>query len=206
MRGISGLKWNKTRVASSFAGAIVIALAVYGVVGGVSADPAPPPATSTDSAIEPESPEIDVGPQRGQQAPPIEVETYTGDGLFRLSDHLGHPVVINFWFPSCSGCRIEKPFIKAAHEKFKDRGVVFLGVQSLIIDTLEDGLKFLDDNGLEYPNIADDWVIALRYQIAGYPQTVFLNSDHTVRSRTGTISNQSTIDQIIGGILALEEG
>ncbi len=123
-----------------------------------------------------------------------------------LVDENGHPVVINFWYPSCAGCVIEKPFIKAAHERFKDRGVVFLGVQSTIIDTVEDGLKFLDDNGLEYPNIADDWVIGLRYQIAGYPQTVFLNSDHIVRSRTGTILNQTTIDQIIGGILALEEG
>ena len=182
----------------------MIALAVYGVVGGVSADPAAPSATSTE--IEFGSEVVDIGPRPGQQAPEIEVETYTGDGVFTLSDHLGHPVVINFWYPSCGGCLIEKPFIKAAHEKFKDQGVVFLGVQSLILDTAEDGGKFLEENGLEYPNIADDWAVAVRYQVIGYPQTVFLNSDHTVRTRTGTIMNQDTIDQIIGGILALEAG
>ena len=202
MRGISGLNWNKTRVASSFAGAIVIALAVYGVIGGVSADPAPPPATSTDIAIDPGTAKIPIGPRRGQQAPPIEVETYTGDGLFRLSDHLGHPVVINFWFPSCSGCRIEKPFIKAAHESFKDRGVVFLGVQSTIIDTAEDGLRFLEENGLNYPNIADTWAIPLRYEVAGYPQTIFLNPDHPIRARSFTISSQEAIDRIIDGLLS----
>ena len=208
MRGLSRLNLNRARIFTAGAGALVIALAAYGVVGGVNAGPVTPTettaATSTD--IELDSEIVEIGPRRGQQAPQIEVETYTSDGVFRLADHLGHPVVINFWYPSCAGCRIEKPFIKAAHEKFRDQGVVFLGVQSLILDTVEDGLKFLEENGLEYPNIADDWVVALRYQVTGYPQTVFLNSDHTVRTRTGTIKNQGAIDQIIGGILALEAG
>ncbi len=182
----------------------MIALAAYGVVGGVSADPATPSATSTDIELDGEV--VDIGPRPGQRAPQIETETYTGDGIFRLSDHLGHPVVINFWYPSCPGCRIEKPFIKAAHEKFRDQGVVFLGVQSLIFDTVEDGLEFLEENGLEYPNIADTWAIPTRYQVIGYPQTIFLNPDHTVRTRTFGISSQGMIDQIIGGILALEAG
>ena len=187
---------------------VTLTLAATGVIGNASADPNSPPPESESpiSQLESRSDLIDIGSNRGQQAPPIEAETYTGDGVFRLSDHLGHPVVINFWFPSCSGCRIEKPFIKAAYEKFSGQGVVFLGVQSTILDSVEDGLEFLEGNGLEYPNIADDWAVPLRYKVFGYPQTIFLNSDHTVQTRSGTIFNQGTIDQIIEGILSLDAG
>ena len=181
---------------------VTLTLAATGVIGNVSADPDPPPA----SQLEPGTDPIDIGPNRGQQAPQIEAETYTGDGVFRLSDHLGQPVVINFWFPSCPGCSFESPFFEAAYERFSGQGVVFLGVQSTLIDSVEDGLEFLEGYGLEYPNIADDWAVPLRYKVPGYPLTVFLNSDHTVRTRSGTIPNQGTIDQIIQGILTPDAG
>ena len=154
MRGLSRLNLNRARIFTAGAGALVIGLAAYGCGWRRKRRPCDAnrtmAATSTDIELDSEIEEI--GPRRGQQAPQIEVETYTSDGVFRPADHLGHPVVNNFCYSSRAGCPIEKPFIKAAHEKFRDQGVVFLGVQSLILDTVENGLKFLVENGLEYKN------------------------------------------------------
>ena len=37
---------------------------------------------------------------------------------FRLSDLKGHPVVVNFWVPSCPPCRAEMPDLEAAFQTY----------------------------------------------------------------------------------------
>ena len=63
MCGLNGPVWNRSRVVTAAVGALVIALAAYGVVGGVNAGPATPAETSSAAStdIEPGS-ELEFGP------------------------------------------------------------------------------------------------------------------------------------------------
>ncbi len=139
----------------------------------------------------------------GEKVIDFEVETYA-HGTFHLAEFEGQPVVINFWYPSCPGCRIEKPIIKAAEERWRSEGVVFLGAQLIGIDSVADGKKFLEENDLAYRNFADNGPFAPSFGIFGYPSTIVLDPDHTISSKhRGAISHRGTIDSALQEVLGV---
>jgi cytochrome c biogenesis protein CcmG/thiol:disulfide interchange protein DsbE len=56
--------------------------------------------------------------------------------IFRLSDHAGQVVIIDFWATWCPPCQEMIPVLKKLHRNFSDRGLLVLGVS-------------LDNDGLE---------------------------------------------------------
>ena len=130
-------------------------------------------------------------------APPISAETLA-HGNFDLAELAGQPVVVNFWFPSCPPCRAEMPDLQEAYTEFKDRGVQFVGVQQLGIDSKDDAIAFLEEVGVEYPNIPDEnAAIQLEYRILSYPTTVFLDSNHDIAKKwNGLITKEDLREQI----------
>ena len=130
-------------------------------------------------------------------APQISAETLA-HGNFDLAELAGKPVVVNFWFPSCPPCRAEMPDLQEAYTEFKDRGVQFVGIQQLGIDSREDAVTFLEEVGVEYPNIPDEnAAIQLEYKILSYPTTVFLDSNHDIAKKwNGLITKEDLRAQI----------
>ena len=131
-------------------------------------------------------------------APLIDADTYS-HGRFDLTELGGQPVVINFWFPSCPPCRAEMPDLQAAYEEFKGRGVNFVGVQQLGLDSEDAGREFLEEVGVNYPNIGDQAAkLQLAYKVLSYPTTVFLDRSHNVAKRwDGIISEENLREQIL---------
>ncbi len=139
-------------------------------------------------------------------SPSFEVETFA-HGTYNLDETVGRPVLINFWFPSCPPCRAELPDLQAAYEEYGDE-IDFLGVQQTSLDTKSEGIEFLGELGITYPNFADETdnsssQIQIAYQVLSFPTTVFLNPDHSVsRTWSGLINEKNLREQIekaIGG-------
>jgi thiol-disulfide isomerase/thioredoxin len=61
-------------------------------------------------------------------AAPFDMGLYTSDGKLKLSDLKGKVVLLTFWFPACSPCRAEFPHFQAVIDKFKDKDVVYVGI------------------------------------------------------------------------------
>ncbi len=112
-----------------------------------------------------------------------------GENL-RLSDLKGHPVVVNFWFPSCPPCRAEMPDLETAFQNHRKDGVEFVGVQLLGLDTAQDGQDFIDEVGVNFAIGADEDVSIFRaYEVRSFPTTVFLDEDlRFVRKWAGPLS------------------
>ena len=87
--------------------------------------------------------------------------------------------------------------LQAAYEKYGD-DVDFIGVQQVAIDTKQDGIDFLDELGVNFPNFADESVqVQLSYEVLSYPTTIFLNRDHTInREWIGLITEEHLDDQL----------
>ncbi len=175
------------------AAGLVLALAALACGGSSSTDSGG--SGSTGGAATTDSGETKVASTGN--APQISAETLA-HGKFDLAEVAGKPVVVNFWFPSCPPCRAEMPDLQEAYTEFKDQDVQFVGIQQLGIDSKDDAIAFLEEVGVEYPNIPDEnAAIQLEYKILSYPTTVFLDSNHDiVKKWNGLITRDDLREQI----------
>ncbi len=68
------------------------------------------------------------GPATGSTASDFALDTLDG-ARFQLSEHLGKEVVvIAFWATWCEPCKAEMPHLAALHRKYRDKGLLVLGV------------------------------------------------------------------------------
>ncbi|GIV83420.1 MAG: membrane protein [Candidatus Roseilinea sp.] len=124
-------------------------------------------------------------PKPGAPAPDFTLALYPGyrAGLpeqIRLSDLRGQVVVMNFWASWCVECYKEADALEAVYRKYKDRGVIFLGIDYL--DTEAPALAYLKQHDVTYPNGLDvQQRIARAYRITGVPETFFIDRNGVVR-------------------------
>ncbi|MEK6935147.1 MAG: redoxin domain-containing protein, partial [Nanoarchaeota archaeon] len=82
----------------------------------------------------------------------------TEEGL-KISDLKGKVVLIDFWTYSCINCLRTLPHIKEWYSKYKDKGLVIIGVHTpeFEFEKKYDNVKMaIEDNKIEYPVIQDN--------------------------------------------------
>jgi cytochrome c biogenesis protein CcmG, thiol:disulfide interchange protein DsbE len=120
------------------------------------------------------------GPQRGQPAPEISGDTLDGTAL-RLSDLRGHPVIVNFWGPSCIPCRDEFPLFKQKLTEHAADGLQIVGV--LTDDPPDLARTFITQYQATWPTVVDpDATIKHTYRVIGRPQSYFIDPNGIIRS------------------------
>ncbi|MDA1188554.1 MAG: TlpA family protein disulfide reductase [Chloroflexi bacterium] len=125
-------------------------------------------------------------------------ENHDAGEMLKLTDLEGKPVVINFWYPSCPPCREEMPAFESAFQKYKAQGVEFIGVQSLGLNTAQEGQEFITEYGITYA-VGPDATggLLVDYRVVGFPSTVFLDKDHNVvRHWTGGLDLEK-LDELV---------
>jgi peroxiredoxin len=156
-------------------------IGIYADLAALAPIPATPVAPAVQVATPVTAPALSTGVNLGQQAPDFTLDDL-GDAPVRLSDLRGKPVVINFWATWCPPCRQEAPALQAAYERYRDQGVVLLGVDSR--EDAETVRTFASQNGLMYPLLLDrEGDVSAEYQVLGIPTTVFLDAAGVVQTR-----------------------
>lgn len=115
----------------------------------------------------------------GRAAPDFALRTLDGSRTVRLSDLRGQVVVLNFWASWCADCRIEHPNLAGAWQRYRERGVVLLGVA--FQDRASASRAYLAEVGGDWPQLADpDSRTALAYGVYGVPETFVVGPDGRV--------------------------
>jgi len=130
-------------------------------------------------------------PKIGGPAPGFNLRRVDGRGKLSLASLRGRPVVLNFWASWCVPCKGEAKMLEQAAQQYRDRGVVFLGVD--YHDVTSDARTFISHHGVTYTTVQDgSGMVGDRYGLTGVPETFFIDR----RGRlvgvhiVGTITNQ----------------
>jgi peroxiredoxin len=92
------------------------------------APPAPPPRAGRVLELDDALRELDlIRPSRQKLAEDFALGMADGKS-FRLSDHRGKTVIINFWATWCPPCREEMPALERLYRQHKNRGLVLVAV------------------------------------------------------------------------------
>jgi cytochrome c biogenesis protein CcmG/thiol:disulfide interchange protein DsbE len=110
-------------------------------------------------------------------------------GVGASIDSIKGPAIINVWGSWCSPCKEEMPILRSFYEKAQGK-VLLIGVD-VEEASLEDGRKFVENNGITWPNLFDADGKSRAYFGMGVPVTWFIASDGSVAHKhIGVLKNE----------------
>jgi cytochrome c biogenesis protein CcmG/thiol:disulfide interchange protein DsbE len=140
-------------------------------------------------------PTATASPLVGRAAPDFTLPGVDGPAV-QLSKLRGQVVVVNFWASWCTECHTEQPALNATWQRFRDSGVVVVGVD--FQDNTADARDYLAAAGSTYPVVEDaDSRTALAYGVRGVPETFVLDRSGRVSERfIGAVQTDRLGDRI----------
>ncbi len=91
---------------------------------------------------------------------------------YTLSKQKGKVVIIDFWATWCGPCLQSIPIFSSLYDKYKDKGLIILGVG---LDKEESLKKFAQQNSISYPILVGDQKIATKYGVRAIPTTCVID-------------------------------
>lgn len=166
----------RLRSVLSFLSGIVVA----GVVVGLAAFALP----SSDA-------ETGILNAKTDPAPNFQLETIDGE-VFRLKEHRGKVVVVNFWGTWCPPCRREIPDLISLQSEFGDQGLQVVGIALERSAGVKKVRRFAEQQEINYPVGLGDRSITQKYGgIRGVPTTVVIDAEGQIRGRlTGQVTEK----------------
>lgn len=114
----------------------------------------------------------------------------------------GKVVLVNFWATWCHPCQKEIPDFSKIYDKYKEKGVVFLGV---VMDTVDEQqlLNFRSDYEMTYPVVRSNSDLMVAYNYPDKMPTTYVFDRHgkQVFSRIGPVREQE-LDSLISRLAA----
>jgi peroxiredoxin len=120
---------------------------------------------------------------RVRKAPDFELDSFDG-GKVKLSDYKDQIVVLEWFNPECPFCRYHYETAKTMLEtakKYREKGVVWLAVNSAVKTTPEANRDFAQKNKLPYPILDDrSGDVARRYGARTTPHMFIIAKDGSI--------------------------
>jgi DsbE subfamily thiol:disulfide oxidoreductase len=134
-------------------------------------------------------------------APDFELLSLDGGTPIALSSFRGHVVVLNFWASWCAPCRLEAPGLRRVSERYRDRGVRFLGVDYR--DDEAAARAFVEEFRLPYPSVSDpSGSLAHDYELIGFPTTFIIDPAGTIRYRFVGYLDEEVLENALNDVMS----
>ena len=138
----------------------------------------------------------------GPLAPPFSLIDLNGRKL-ELADHKGKVVLLDFWATWCGPCQIEIPGFVELQERYRDRGLVVIGVAT--DNSPEPVREFYREFRMNYPVVmGDERITELYGGIVGLPTTFLIGRDGRIYAKHVGATAVSDIEEEIKELLAVQ--
>jgi len=132
-------------------------------------------------------------------APDFTIKLY-GGGALNLKGLRGKTVVANFWWSDCPPCIQEAPILARQWQAWRNKGVVFVGIDELDVSEPRD---FLKTYNVTYPTGPDPDYVNIEYGATGQPETVFISPRGIVTAKyVQPFTDDATLAHLIEGARA----
>lgn len=136
-------------------------------------------------------------PVKGSLAPNFNAQTLHWEPT-SLNEHIGKPVMLNFWATWCAPCRFEMPAIQERHERYSNE-LVILAINNNESEDLV--IAYEVELGLSFDIVMDPGaIIQDLYQIRGYPTSVFINAEGIIQNIHIGLLTESQLDEYLAEI------
>ncbi|MBI5837992.1 MAG: TlpA family protein disulfide reductase [Candidatus Eisenbacteria bacterium] len=140
------------------------------------------------------------GGEKPWPAPAFELKTVDG-GTARMADLKGKVVLVDFWATWCPPCKKEIPHLVTLYDRYKDKGLVVLGVA----DDPNDHSRvapFVTKNQIPYPVAYSVEGTADSFGgLVGYPTVFVINRDGQVVGKFIGYTDESTLEAAVQKLL-----
>ena len=142
--------------------------------------------------------------ETGSLVPEFRLPTLGGGATLSSDDLEGRPVVLNFWASWCIPCREEAPLLQKVWRRYRDQGVVFVGVN--IRDSVTDARRFVDEFGITYPVVRDEnQELADDLGVYGLPETFFVDHEWRLLATVAGESDDAQRQTAVLGAISEEQ-
>ncbi|MEW5868125.1 MAG: TlpA disulfide reductase family protein [Chloroflexota bacterium] len=139
--------------------------------------------------------------QEGCLAPNFILQPPLGDEL-ELAQLRGQPVLINFWTTWCGFCAEEMPDLQDIHERYRQQGLVILGINHE--ESRAQVLAYVAEHDLTFTMLLDeDGEVGDTYQITAFPTSFFIDAQGVIQKlQVGRMRADEIVEILEGGLLA----
>ena len=117
-----------------------------------------------------------------QDAKTFSLPSLNGQGDVAFSDFKGKPVVLNFWASWCAPCRREMPFFENTWKDYKNKGVIFIGID--VMDEMSLAQKFIEAFDITYLILHDpSGEVSNGYGVVALPATFFIDKEGKISKK-----------------------
>ncbi len=155
------------------------------IVPAVAPNSPPVPLKSTEVPVIKQQTTSKIDKSQFQRAPSISSPTWVNSKPLASDDLRGHVVVVEFWTFACYNCQNTLPYVKAWYEKYRDRGLVVIGVHTPELSFERDVSNVeqaVSDYKIKYPVAIDgDYGNWNRFRVWAWPTWFIIDKEGYIR-------------------------
>jgi cytochrome c biogenesis protein CcmG/thiol:disulfide interchange protein DsbE len=112
----------------------------------------------------------------------------------------GHPVVLDFWATWCGPCQAEAPIVNGLAQRFKDKGLVVIGVNTSDADGL--AARYAAKKGLSFPMVYDEGnAIANKYRVDNLPTLIVVSKEGKIVAVRHGVTSDADLERLVRQVL-----
>ena len=146
--------------------------------------------------------DINLSVSKGQEAPDF-VLPLTDGSEAKLSELLkdNEVVVLNIFASWCGPCKKEFPYMESVYEKYKDKMEIVAVSGDLVLDEMEDMIKYKEEHGLTFQvGMKNESIDSLT--VGGFPTTYIIDRNGNIAyARTSAFVQSGEFEKVVTSLM-----